>query len=306
MKRIILFLAFIPFFISLYAQSSGDKDLIYKCDYELVEAKILEVSSKEVKYKEWNNQDGPTFVLTADEIGKIQFSNGTIKAYNTATAHTVVQTSSEPIYTNTQSSSDLSKVGFQFNLDFGGHFTSYKPQHTSEMSFDGFSSGGINFTFGAGARIKKYLYVGATLDITGEFGSTKATISGIGSGPINVSTCYMPIYLDARAYLPNKTRCYPFFEVGLGGYIGISSMVTMNLSSMNMGVKSVSVKVDNGFFFTTGLGLEFKYYTMGVGYRLFHVQNSNGNYGYIKIGCSLGRPAKLKSQFTKLKYEPKQ
>ena len=57
-------------------------DVIVTRDARRIEAKILEVSSSEVKYKEANNVDGPTFVLTSAEINTIIYSNGTVKVYD--------------------------------------------------------------------------------------------------------------------------------------------------------------------------------------------------------------------------------
>mgnify|MGYP003419967748 FL=1 len=38
------------------------QDVIVKRDGEEIQCKILEVSTNKVKYKQWKNQDGPTFV----------------------------------------------------------------------------------------------------------------------------------------------------------------------------------------------------------------------------------------------------
>ncbi len=57
------------------------QDLIVTRDSKRIEAKITEVSSSEIRYKEWNNQDGPTFVLRTDEINTIIYQNGTVKTF---------------------------------------------------------------------------------------------------------------------------------------------------------------------------------------------------------------------------------
>ena len=56
-------------------------DIIVTRDARRIEAKILEVSSSEVKYKEIGNLEGPTFVLTSAEINTIIYENGTVKIY---------------------------------------------------------------------------------------------------------------------------------------------------------------------------------------------------------------------------------
>lgn len=58
------------------------QDIIVTTDAQKIEAKILEVSKTEIKYKEKNNLDGPTFVLETTEINSIIYSNGKVVLYN--------------------------------------------------------------------------------------------------------------------------------------------------------------------------------------------------------------------------------
>ena len=77
MKKIVslVFAAFVA--VGAFAQ-----DLIITRDGQRIEAKVLEVSSTEVKYKEFNTQDGATFILRADEINTVVFENGSVKVFN--------------------------------------------------------------------------------------------------------------------------------------------------------------------------------------------------------------------------------
>lgn len=63
--------------VSLWAQ-----DIIVTKDAQKIEAKILEVSKTEIKYKEKDNQNGPTFILETKEISSIIYSNGKVVVYN--------------------------------------------------------------------------------------------------------------------------------------------------------------------------------------------------------------------------------
>ena len=75
------------------------QDIIVTTDAQKIEAKILEVSKSEIKYKEIDNLDGPTFILETAEINSIIYSNGKVVLYNNATkpeekqANTTTQTS---------------------------------------------------------------------------------------------------------------------------------------------------------------------------------------------------------------------
>lgn len=58
------------------------QDIIVTTDAKKIEAKITEVSKSEIRYKESDNLDGPTFVLGTDEISTIIYSNGKVVLYN--------------------------------------------------------------------------------------------------------------------------------------------------------------------------------------------------------------------------------
>lgn len=85
MKKIILYcLAMIATTVS-FAQ-----DVIVTTDSKKIEAKIVEVSTLQVKYLDFNYQEGPTFVLSTDEISSIIFSNGQVKVYEHNTPKSIV------------------------------------------------------------------------------------------------------------------------------------------------------------------------------------------------------------------------
>lgn len=72
MRRVILLilttLCFLPF---VQAQ-----DIITTKDGKDIQSKILEVNANEVKYKKYNNLDGPTFTLSKSEILIVRYENG--------------------------------------------------------------------------------------------------------------------------------------------------------------------------------------------------------------------------------------
>lgn len=77
MKKIITLLCTIFCVLSVFAQ-----DIIITKDSKRIEAKILEVSSTEVKYKKTTNIDGPTFVELVSNISAIVYSNGEVESFN--------------------------------------------------------------------------------------------------------------------------------------------------------------------------------------------------------------------------------
>lgn len=71
MKRLFLVLASMASIASAFAQ-----DVIVKRDGEEIQCKILEVSTNKVKYKQWKNQSGPTFVEKKADVLMLKYENG--------------------------------------------------------------------------------------------------------------------------------------------------------------------------------------------------------------------------------------
>lgn len=66
----------------IFSTSIWAQDLIVTTDSKKIDAKILEVTKTEIKYKELDNLDGPTFVLNVEDINSIIYSNGKVVLYN--------------------------------------------------------------------------------------------------------------------------------------------------------------------------------------------------------------------------------
>ena len=80
MKRVMILLTVMVITICSFAQ-----DIIVTKDAKKIDAKILEVSTSEIRYKELDNLDGPVFILRADEIVTIIYANGKVVLYNQET-----------------------------------------------------------------------------------------------------------------------------------------------------------------------------------------------------------------------------
>lgn len=77
MKRLLFLCAYALLMVGAYAQ-----DIIVTKDAQKMEVKILEVSKTEIKYKEKDNLNGPTFILETKGINSIIYSNGKVVLYN--------------------------------------------------------------------------------------------------------------------------------------------------------------------------------------------------------------------------------
>lgn len=57
------------------------QDIIVTTDSKKIEAKILEISETDVKYKELDNLEGPTFVLPTQKVVSIIYANGKVSLF---------------------------------------------------------------------------------------------------------------------------------------------------------------------------------------------------------------------------------
>lgn len=57
------------------------QDVIVTRQAERIDAKVLEVSETEIKYKKSSNLNGPTFVLSTEKIASILYANGEVQVF---------------------------------------------------------------------------------------------------------------------------------------------------------------------------------------------------------------------------------
>jgi hypothetical protein len=118
MKTQILFVLF----FCLLSLASFSQDKIYRNNGQIIEAKVVEISSSEVKYKMFKNQDGPIYVLEADRIKKIVFENGTVQTFqdNIRDPERYAGQRSKAIKLNFFSPLyGYTEIGFEKNIGFG-------------------------------------------------------------------------------------------------------------------------------------------------------------------------------------------
>lgn len=53
------------------------QDIIVKKDGGTIQAKVIEVGKYELKYKKFDNQDGPTYTISTQELQSVNYENGT-------------------------------------------------------------------------------------------------------------------------------------------------------------------------------------------------------------------------------------
>lgn len=89
-------------FLLLVSFASYAQDTIYKLSNEAIAAKILEINDQSVKFKKFNNLDGPLYSELKSEIHYIKYQNGSIDS--------VTKKSTVVASVNSSSSSSSSSV----------------------------------------------------------------------------------------------------------------------------------------------------------------------------------------------------
>ena len=59
-----------------WASVSWSQDYLIKSDGTEIKAKVLEISDNSIKYRKWDNLEGPVYVINAAEIMMIRYENG--------------------------------------------------------------------------------------------------------------------------------------------------------------------------------------------------------------------------------------
>ncbi len=206
-----------------------------------IEAKVVEVSSNEVKYKKWNYQDGPTFSVSTDEIFVIKYRNGEKQtfleqkeaeaapaasqnssvSYNAAAPHTYGQTSD----TGQQIQPSAGSAGPAYFYSFA------KPKENRWGDFEPHVEGGIYFGYALGLgvfaldaiecmelrigyRFNPYFFLGGSASNLMFYDYPKLYED------MPDTNGFVPILADARAYLPLGEKVSLFGDFGLGVNVG--------------------------------------------------------------------------------------
>lgn len=78
---------FTALFLLCLAEMATAQDVIVKKDQSTIMSKVLEITSMEIKYKKWNNQDGPTYSIERSEVLSINYENGEVEQFSETTDH---------------------------------------------------------------------------------------------------------------------------------------------------------------------------------------------------------------------------
>ena len=286
------------------------QDIIVTKDAKKIEAKITEVSKSEIRYKEFDNLDGPIFVLSTDEINTIIYSNGKVTLFETYTpqkeSQEVQSGEGKANVANGQALSNQDESGnvsenantmskgkanlYHGYLELSGFFESLK--NNTGLYVGNNIAGGIGLDGIDGCRFNKYVFLGIGIGLYAEFYSTKVDVPVDASNfvrcDLSATTLQSPLFGDLRLYLPIKNESiYPFLETSVGPLFNYYSRSTLSASG-----KNIKTDLSSSFhvyaFFRIGVGLEIKRFTIGAGYEFWGDNDAKSHMGFVKIGYRLG------------------
>lgn len=198
MKKIVLFFVSILVWMCSYSQ-----DIIIKKNTDEIEAKIIEVGISDVKYKNWNNLDGPVYVIEKVDIFMIKYANGVKESYtdNSAPKNAEVETSATLSY-DEDSDASLFQMMIGDNTPTGIY--EYYPKAKSLLKING-----------------KVASVGQAKQILGEddykkmysnlSGELACSILGVVALPVLVTGIGLSVHEERMGYY----RYYPYLAEGL-------------------------------------------------------------------------------------------
>lgn len=88
--------SFLTLLFTLLAVFCYAQDIIVTTDARRIEAKILEVSESEVKYKEIDNLEGPIYILSTQSIVSIIYANGNVTLFQDSSSEKEYQQETTP------------------------------------------------------------------------------------------------------------------------------------------------------------------------------------------------------------------
>jgi len=150
------FLAALFFTLAVFA---GAQDMIVLVNGNMIEAKVEEISTTEIKYRRFDNLRGPLIIINKSEVFSIRYENGAVEVINSPG-----QQSAKP----TAPALDPNKLYFSFSFEPSGliaggpsatgEFTKGSRITSFHVSFPtlALNSTAKGFGFGAGAGLDYY------------------------------------------------------------------------------------------------------------------------------------------------------
>lgn len=229
------------------------QDLIVLKDATEIPSKIVNISTKSVKYLEWDNLSGPTYTLDRDDVLLVKFADGKEKLFPKAMS-------------NARRFSTLTTIPGSFE-EIPDVYIPDDPTRRTKVTFQGYLGYGLgtnakqslmDLDCSLGARVYDYFYAGAELGY-GMYKNKKADKSTF--------KLYFEYGVNLRGYIPVGDNVYPFLSLIVGG------------------VAAESSEVNSKFFCRLSAGLDWKSLSAGAGWN----RVCDSDYFFVQIAWRFGK-----------------
>lgn len=274
MKHLSLLFCFVLISIVAVAQ-----DIIVTNKAERIEALITEVSPTEIRYKKWDYQNGPTFVVPVNELNSIIYGNGDVQLFKqeqqaqkrAKTREKAEQQEGENISELVDTTTNgrhryINDIRFHGYIFGGDNFGFPRKVHNSGSNLYGPS---LDFDFGV--RIKDYFYVGFEFGTHFLLTPERNTLfrENKDAAPISQRQhkylLYFPLAASTKFYLPTKKQyIYPYLSLTAGGVLGMCGIIANGNGEESYQAKSSWAC--GGTFIQFGAGVDIKRLSLGIGY----------------------------------------
>ena len=102
----------------LASVSANAQDVIVKTDNSTILSKVEEISAESIKYRKWDNLDGPIYVLNISEVISINYSNGTMETFKDKQKDNVEVNTEDAISVSQPPQIGNVRVTAENNIDF--------------------------------------------------------------------------------------------------------------------------------------------------------------------------------------------
>ena len=218
------------------------QDLIIMRDGNIIEARVMEISLTEIKYKRFEHLDGPTIVIPAANVLSIRYESGTSEVINTVPA---IEKQNIQANSSRNTAIDPNKFIFGINANAGGA-VGYAL---------GSSGAGINIELGKGR-------FNSEINLFIPFGGFGALVTFNGFWPSPIGGFYLGggigfSFFKKYGYIGTEYFSYGY---GQGGYYidtyGYYTAISLPVG-LNIGYKFVT---RSGLYFRTGTFIAYDFF----------------------------------------------
>lgn len=151
MKKVVLL------FVALFPLLVCAQDIIITINEEKIDAKVVTVAKDEIHYKKADYLDGPTFIISKQEVNSIIFGDGSVNIYNHTNANSVQSVNMKSVDTIIIATEEVYDETVYTAAEYRGN---YLPKFTYEK------------VHVPGKKYKKWRYCGGNMVLTErEFGN---------------------------------------------------------------------------------------------------------------------------------------